>query len=313
VSQKRKRKEAKRAARKGAARGKQQARGARAEHDAEGRVHLIVHQEAAGGPERLSLSAPLFHDQWQNEVAVAAAHTAHGFISHGRTVDQTVGLGRKAMAATSTIVDGVLAQSTDRVPACHAGCAHCCHQAVGVSPPEVFAIHAYLRDNRTPDQLAAVVRRLRDADDRTRGMPSADRLSPDHPCPFLDEQRCSIYEVRPLTCRGTNSLDAVACERTLREPEAHAGFLAGTFSVPCFVEPIRAFHAVAAGVQLALHELHGLRVQPLELTAAMRIVVDDPERVATEWLAGEDPFREARGGDTTDDPLIAKLSGRRMA
>ena len=84
----------------------------------------------------------------------------------------------------------------------------------------------------------------------------------------------------------------------------------GQTSVPCYLEPFRASHAVTAGLQLALDQLHGLEVLPLELTAAMRIMFDDPDGVPQRWLGGKDPFAAARGGDTTDDPHIRELSGR---
>ena len=80
-------------------------------------------------------------------------------------------------------------------------------------------------------------------------------------------------------------------------------------SVPCYLEPIRAFHAVTAGLQLALDQLQGLEVLPLELTAAMRIMADDPDTVPQQWLGGKDPFAAARGGDNSDDPRIRELSG----
>jgi hypothetical protein len=280
--------------------------------DARGRAHLVVHRDTQGGALGLTLSRPIFNDQWQDDVAVAAATTAHGFLNEGHTVEKAVALGRNAMAGTSKIADGALALSPDRAPACQAGCAHCCHQAVGVSAPELFAIYDHLRATRTPAELDSTVRRIRAADDQTRGMTSAQRLSPELPCPFLERDRCSIYEARPLACRGTNSLDADACARSLRDPDARAAFLAGAFPIPCFLEPIRAFHAVAAGLQLALDELHGLEVLPLELTAAMRIMVDDPDTTPLRWLAGEDPFRAARGGDSTDNLRIDELSGRRV-
>jgi hypothetical protein len=50
-------------------------------------------------------------------------------------------------------------------------------------------------------------------------------------------------------------------------------------------------------------------VLPLELTAAMRIMADDPETVSQQWLGGKDPFAAARGGDNSADPRIRKLSG----
>jgi hypothetical protein len=179
-----------------------------------------------------------------------------------------------------------------------------------VTPPEVFAIYEYLRARSTPDELMAFAEIVSLTDDQTRGMPAAQRLSPKFPCPFLIDARCSIYEVRPLACRGTNSLDAAACERNLRDPEARAAFLAGRTSVPCYLEPFRASHAVTAGLQMALDQLHGLEMLPLELTAAMRILFDDPDGVPQRWLGGKDPFAEARGGDVTDDPRARELSGR---
>ena len=271
----------------------------------------MVHRDDLGRIHSLSLSEPLFNDQWQNEVAVAAANSAHSFLAEGHTREQAVALGRNAMDGTSKLAEGALALSPDRAPACHSGCAHCCCQDVGVSAPEVFAIHEHLRATRSPAELDDVISRIRAADDRTRGMTSSERLSPDNPCPFLVDERCSIYDVRPLACRGTNSLDADACARALRDPDARAQFLAGKLTIPCFLEPIRAFHAIAAGVQLALDELHGLEVLPLELTRAMRIMVDDPDTAPQRWLGGQDPFQAARGGDATGDPRIRDLSGRR--
>jgi hypothetical protein len=268
-----------------------------------------VGRDPHGGADRVALARPLFITGWQNEVAAAAAATAHALLAGGPTLERTVALARNAMAGTSKIADGVLAQSPDRPPACRAGCAHCCYQTVGVTPPEVFAIADHLQRTRRAAALESTVERIRAADDRTRGMAAADRLSADFPCPFLEEARCTIYEARPLSCRGANSLDDAACERPLRDPEARAAFIAGTLAVPCYLEPIRAFHAVTAGMQLAVHELHGLAMLPLELTAAMRIALDDPEAVSRSWLAGEDPFEAARGGDTTADPRIRELAG----
>jgi len=272
----------------------------------------VIQRDGDGRPVGLALSQALFNEAWQNDVAIAAAATAHGMLGEGHTLERAVALGRNAMAGTSKIADGVLAQSPERPPACRAGCAHCCHQSVGVTPPEVFAIYDHLRAACTPGELAETVQRLRAADDRTRGMTAAERLSPEFPCPFLEASRCSIYEVRPLSCRGANSLDAGACERTLHDQDARAALLAGTESIPCYLEPIRAFHAVTAGMQLALDQLHGLEARPLELTAAMRIMADDPDGVPAAWLGGKDPFAAAAGGDNTGDPRIREVSGRRV-
>ncbi len=307
MSDKRKQKEAKRAARKKAAQKRQE----RVVRDGQGRAHLTIVRDASGAPVRLVLSAPLFDEEWQNGVALATASTAHGLLSERRTQGQAVAVAERAMRGTSQLVDGLLARAPAGELACRAGCGHCCHQVVGATAPEVLAIYEHLRASRTADELARVAARIRNADEKARGLTPDERTSPELPCPFLEEERCSVYEVRPLACRGKTSLDAAACERTLREPEARAAYLAGTLTVPCYVEPLRAFHAVSAGLQLALSELHGLHTSPLELKAAMRILVDDPDGVPARWLAGEDPFEKARGADSSDDARLTALSGRR--
>lgn len=272
---------------------------------------MIQQAPRGGGPGVVALAAPVFEDDWQNELALGAAGAAHMALADSHTREGAAGVGRKMMDAASQLIDGLLARASERSVACQAGCAHCCYQAVGVSVPEVLALEAHVRATRSPEQREALAARVRQADDRTRGLTSAQRLSPDLPCPFLEDGRCGVYEARPLACRGTNSLDAQACAELLHEREARAAFVAGDRTFPCYLEPVRAFHALSAGLQLALDELHGLETHPLELTAAMRILFDDPARVADEWLAGRDPFQAARGADSTDNPRIAALSGRR--
>lgn len=259
----------------------------------------------------MALAQPIFHESWQNEVAIGAANTAHLLFARHGTREAAAALGRQSMAGTSKIVDGVLASAGDNAPACRSGCAHCCYQAVGVTAPEVFAIYDHLRATLSPDAFQAIVDRVRRADDQTRGLHVNERISPALPCPLLEGVHCGVYEVRPLACRGKNSLDAAACERTLHDPDTRAEFIAGRVPVPCVLEPIRAVHAVTAGLQLALHELHGLAMEPLELTAALRVLSDAPDAVSAAWISKADPFLPARGGDTTDDVRIRELSGRR--
>jgi Fe-S-cluster containining protein len=281
--------------------------------DAAGKTHLVVHRDERGRALGVKLAEPYFEEDWQNDVATAAANTAIGTLGADPKLEHAVALGRRAMDATSTLVDGMFSLAKDAPPACRAGCSHCCHQAVGVSAPEVFAIYAELSKTRAPRELEVVIERIRRADDETRGMSSSERWSPEHPCPFLENGSCSIYEVRPLACRAKNSLDAKACETSLHDPAARAEYLAGTFELPSYLEPMRAFHAVAQGVDLALHELFGLTVAPLDLTWAMRVLVDDPEGVSGAWLRGDDPFVAARGADATRSPGIDELSGRRTS
>lgn len=75
------------------------------------------------------------------------------------------------------------------------------------------------------------------------------------------------------------------------------------------MEPIRGFHAVSAGMQLALAELYALDMRPLELTAAMQLLLNDPDTPLVDWLNGKRSLEAARGGDSTDTPGIRELTG----
>jgi Fe-S-cluster containining protein len=255
-------------------------------------VHLAVRLDPASGEERLGLDAPLFEERWQDEVAVSAAVTARGALGRAPTLEHVVDLARRAMDATSRLIAGLLARAPDGAVACGAGCDHCCHVVVGVTAPEALTIVDHLKRSRPAPALERLAERVAAARARTRGLSSSERFSPEHPCIFLEAGRCSIYDVRPLACRGMNSLDATECETRLRDPEARAAF-AASGGGHLFVEPIRAFRAVSGGLQLALADLYHLDMRPMDLTAAMHLLLRDGPALADAWMAGDQPFEAA--------------------
>ena len=277
--------------------------------DGNGRLHLTVHRNPVSGEEALTLNEPVFKETWQNDLAVAAASTAHGILRGEPTLERAVALARNAMAATSRLAEGLLARAPEGAVACRAGCDHCCYQAVGVTAPEALAILDHLKSTRSSGELAAVAARVSARHDETRGLSSQERFSPDHPCPFLEAGQCSIYEARPLACRGMNSLDAGECATRLRDPDARAAFLASGRGGHSYLEPIRAFHAISAGLQLGLSELYHLDMRPLELTAAMQLLLAGPASGPADWISGERPFESAVRAEATRDPGLQDLSG----
>jgi Fe-S-cluster containining protein len=279
------------------------------DRDRDGRLHLTVHRDPASGEEALTLDGPVFKEAWQNDLALAAANTAHGTLQGEPTLERTVALARNAMAATSRMAEGLLARAPEGAVACKAGCDHCCYQAVGVTAPEALAIFDHLKTSRSNEELAKVAAKLSKHHYRTRGLSSQERFSPDHPCPFLEAGNCSIYEARPLSCRGMNSLDAGECATRLRDPQARAAFLASGRGGHSYMEPIRAFHAISAGLQLGLSELYNLDMRPLELTAAMQLLLAGSESGPRDWISGGKPFESAVRTDATPDAGLQDLSG----
>ena len=101
---------------------------------------------------------------------------------------------------------------------CQAGCSRCCHYPTAffdIYPGEWQPIEKHLRETWSPERLHRFLARfslehapylslIRLLEHGLRGMfrfhPTKDLLPLS--CPFLEDDRCSIYEVRPFACRG---------------------------------------------------------------------------------------------------------------
>jgi len=106
---------------------------------------------------------------------------------------------------------------------CRMGCAACCRMLVPVSAPEAFALREYM-EQLPADRRTELLNRLSDSKrlltreglwDRLGEVAEASRPVPDEeldpinrsyyalrvPCPYLENEICSIYEARPAACR----------------------------------------------------------------------------------------------------------------
>jgi Fe-S-cluster containining protein len=106
---------------------------------------------------------------------------------------------------------------------CRMGCAACCRMLVPLSAPEAFALREYVGQLPT-DRQTILLNRLSETKnritreglwDRLNGVAEASRSIPDEelepinrsyyalriPCPYLENEMCSIYEARPAACR----------------------------------------------------------------------------------------------------------------
>lgn len=106
---------------------------------------------------------------------------------------------------------------------CRMGCAACCRMLVPLSAPEAFALREYVEQLPT-DRRTLLLNRISDTKerlkreglwDRLHDVAEASRPVPDEeldpinrsyyalriPCPYLEDEMCSIYEARPAACR----------------------------------------------------------------------------------------------------------------
>jgi Fe-S-cluster containining protein len=141
-----------------------------------------------------------------------------GFIPITAIVPVTRRLGEEA--AQLEVQQAIAAGQTI---SCQMGCAACCRMLVPLSAPEAFALREYVEqlptDRRTHllNRLSDTKNRLEQAGlwDRLNDVAEASRPVPDEefdpinrsyyalriPCPYLENEMCSIYEARPAACR----------------------------------------------------------------------------------------------------------------
>ena len=96
--------------------------------------------------------------------------------------------------------------------ACGKGCHHCCHFPIQVPQQTIADISAHLSQTLAAEELAELIIKLQHN--------ISARVAPlfRAPCPFLDEENaCSIYHHRPLSCRWFSSPDAQVCEQSVAD------------------------------------------------------------------------------------------------
>jgi len=254
---------------------------------ADQRTHLILTRTGPNGTQQLQLDRAIFEHEWQNRLALATANTAFSALEKDFSTETIARLGEQALAGISTLVTHLLSNAQPAV-ACRGGCDHCCHQRVGVTPVEAALIALHIRATSTPAQLDELRLRLATFVDQTQELTGAERYSPLYACPLLKDHLCSVYAVRPLSCRGVHSFDQKACEDELRDPEMRAAFLRGELPGHAFREPVQAVYAVSAGLQLALSEQFALDMRPLDLAQALHALIggEEPLALVQKWLDG---------------------------
>ena len=159
-----------------------------------------------------------------------------------------------------------------------------------VTAPEVLRIAAFVEETFSVEEQAALARRVAATDEQTRGMSDEAWGHARLPCPLLVGNECTVYPVRPLDCRAYNSRSVAACRAAF---ESYADW-----DVPVDAKHRSFYKSVQAGLLQALAG-SGRSSSLLEFTAALRLILEDPDAILR-WCAGENVFAAAEL--TPDDP-----------
>jgi Fe-S-cluster containining protein len=98
-------------------------------------------------------------------------------------------------------------ESDNRLPhpiACGEGCNSCCFNQVEVTPPKALLIGHYAARHFSREEQVALMETVARALSLKAGksIKKLACLRSQLPCPLLMDEKCSVYEVRPLVCRA---------------------------------------------------------------------------------------------------------------
>jgi Fe-S-cluster containining protein len=171
-----------------------------------------------------------------------------------------------AMMIADAAADAFVAHLPNQpVRACRASCDACCHLCVMVPPGVAEAIVEHLADRLDPASLADLERELECAATAARATPDPSILR--WRCPFLGAGGlCTIYEVRPPTCRAFTSTSAANCRSMAFDP---AG---GVAAIPQNPSPFRAYVEATRALEQTARQ-RGLPAHQLGLAEAVLTVL----------------------------------------
>ena len=234
-------------------------------------------------PEHSALRPTRLDPSWLRQDAFALERkAAEDILARGHTLATIVEL---AADAEQTFTRVAAELTSGWKPACKSGCAWCCHIEVVTTVPEVLRIADYLGAKVPPKQASLLRKQIASNRQKAAGLNSEARGRAHIPCGLLIDNRCSVYPVRPLACRGWSSSDVRLCRQSYSRPLE--------VRVPIHLWQRELLAGVTAGLRVAL-ESAGLYAEggAVELNAALDIALTT-SRAAERWLAGENVFAPA--------------------
>jgi uncharacterized protein len=161
---------------------------------------------------------------------------------------------------------------------CRSGCSYCCCKPnVLASIPELVSIVSFVEETFTAEARRDLEARTRRYRGQMQGRRVEDPTDESVPCPFLVDGRCSVYQVRPLICRGYNSTDVEACRRAHDD----SSVLVPTFAL---LKDAAAGATVGTAQQLMAA---GINDAMVDLGTALNLVFDAGNQLLDRIICGE--------------------------
>jgi Fe-S-cluster containining protein len=256
------------------------------------------HTSLAKTPNDISKAHPILslHPlEMAKEIGNATVSFFNEAKSNGLTADSFSDFFPKATAKC----DEVVSAGKDLVGIdCGPDCPYCCYARVEAVPPELFSIKQYMDTELTQEQCAGIKSRIDSIVAEGRPHELDYWTHEKVPCPFLEDDTCSIYDARPLLCRQQNSMNAERCKHAHNDPSDD--------DIESWQAPKHLYSTVQGALVASLKKA-GLTYQPIELSSGMKILLDDPEN-EKRWRVGEDPFSPAVADQQSGEKFAAMFT-----
>ncbi|OPX20083.1 MAG: hypothetical protein BZ151_05860 [Desulfobacca sp. 4484_104] len=215
------------------------------------------------------------------------AKTVVGTLGAAKTRAQALELAPQAHRLAAQVIWRVEQELGDLLPpvACKAGCCFCCYHQILISPPEAVLIGDFLEKNFNERQRQALAAKVQKNLQLIAGkdLKAIVHLRPQLKCAFLQDNRCTIYAVRPLGCRAWSSKRAEQCQIGLETGDPLAG-------IGGYIHRQKIAVDIHNGLLQGTKAL-GLESGYMDLAGAVNLLLqNDLADLIQRWLNGEEVF-----------------------
>jgi hypothetical protein len=167
--------------------------------------------------------------------------------------------------------------------ACGPGCHHCCLIRIEATPVETIALTWWLEENLSAEELTALRLRVGQTYQLSNGLSELAHAKSKIACSMLVDRKCSVHTMRPLDCRGFESMSVDICSDVLKNVEYNR--------IPLNQPRYRAFRDARRGLLVASRKC-GYEAEDVELSSALHIALTTTD-ITKRWLAGDSMFTDA--------------------
>lgn len=169
---------------------------------------------------------------------------------------------------------------------CKSGCDYCCSPPVSAAVPEVANIVAYIYSQLSEAEQQRLTQRVSQVHAQVHPMSGRERVSTNVACPYLAEGKCSIYPVRPLSCRGFNSSSKEACRTVYERARTD-------LTIPAYIPLMASAQGLKEGLLAGLKQSR-LQNPLVDLVRASHKLLNELEENLAAWLEGADTFADCQ-------------------